>query len=457
MPDYVNPGVVAGIGFQNFFRQQEADRVASAQQELEAHVNALKLQKEQMDVQNAQEDRAQKKVLQQQAQLLPGDIPDASLLDASAKVGLPLPTKVLPGDPDAQGPVQPGQEPLSAPTRIYLGTPQQRLAQQKAEADKAAADAKQQAMQAILSEPDPQKRALLAGQAGLNPNDIKNLVGLAPKPDVPPPDEPIFRISPTTGKVEQIGTAPKGSHFVNEPKPVVINTGASGPAADAGLDALVDRYMAGDTSVVQLLGTGQSGTARKEKFAELYAKKLQSSGLTSGDTLKNTAALKANVKSYVDQQEQADAIQSFANTADANIPLLSEVIAKIPSTGFKGLNGLARAASRQLGSQDMAQFDSALNSLRSEYARLTTQPNLKGVLTVEAQKSFKEALDDASDKDALLRSLETLRREGHNRLLASKQQINTIGNRISGKTDSTTTPSTATPEDLWKKYTSGAK
>lgn len=61
--------------------------------------------------------------------------------------------------------------------------------------------------------------------AGLNPQEIDK--DFAPsKPAVEPVDMPVMRIG-RNGKMENIGSAPKGSHFVNEPAP------PAGPSATA--------------------------------------------------------------------------------------------------------------------------------------------------------------------------------------------------------------------------------
>lgn len=107
----------------------------------------------------------------------------------------------------------------------------------KAEATKKVAEHAAK-LQAIIDDPnaDPaMKRAAQWEQADLKykPSDLQ--AGDA--------KVPVIRINPRTGKVEQVGEAPKGAHFVNEPAPPVapnlhfqIGMGSDGQLVTQGID-----------------------------------------------------------------------------------------------------------------------------------------------------------------------------------------------------------------------------
>jgi hypothetical protein len=75
------------------------------------------------------------------------------------------------------------------------------------------AAARQRTIDAYLAEQDPARKKALAEELTVRWG-IKGL-GDAETPA----DVPIIRINPRTGKVETLGTAPKGAHYVNEPAP----------------------------------------------------------------------------------------------------------------------------------------------------------------------------------------------------------------------------------------------
>ncbi len=109
-------------------------------------------------------------------------------------------------------------------------------AKNKAAIDEKAQHAKR--LQAIIDDPnaDPvMKKAAIWEQ-----NDLKYKPSDLASGDA---QQPVMRINPRTGKVEQIGNAPKGAHFVNEPAPPVapnlhfqLGFGPDGSLVQQGFD-----------------------------------------------------------------------------------------------------------------------------------------------------------------------------------------------------------------------------
>lgn len=154
---------------------------------------------------------------------------------------------------------------------------------------------------------------------------------------------------------------------------------------------------------------------------------------------------KANGASLTQQQKAADAATAFLATADKNSELLEKTLAKIPDMGSPLLNAPLRSLDqRALGSVDMAQFKTYLQSVQNEYAKILTQPNLSGQLTDSARKEAEQLVSPDATVAQIVGSLQALRAEGGNRLQSIGDQILKIQKRMQigsqGASDTTVQP-----------------
>jgi hypothetical protein len=131
--------------------------------------------------------------------------------------------------------------------------------------------------------------------------------GIFEKPEpVAPPPQAVMRVNPRTGKMEQIGEAPKGAHFVNEPAPPQApqNKFSFQPGTDANGKPMMYRVnqQTGESSAVNL---GEGVTAGRVTDAQsslgLYAKRVEQAeptltGLQKHITAMNPVAYAAMVR-----------------------------------------------------------------------------------------------------------------------------------------------------------------
>jgi hypothetical protein len=105
-----------------------------------------------------------------------------------------------------RGQLRMAPNPGKGPT--YLGTPGQQ--QQKSAED---------AFSAMASSAPPALRGRLQMIGALPAAQRGTALVEALKEDAKPTSQPVMRVNPRTGQMEQIGAAPQGAHFVNEPAP----------------------------------------------------------------------------------------------------------------------------------------------------------------------------------------------------------------------------------------------
>lgn len=448
---YVNPGAAASNAIESWMldrdtraRQEKLDALKMQQAELE-------LQAKQQEMANAEQDRERKAVIDLQSGLVPGDVPDAELLSRSQRVGLPLPIKVTPTEV-VPGPTEDGAPLTEGGQSIYLGTPQYRMQQKAVEDARALAEQKSAGMAAAAGAENPE--AVLQGvlKAGGTPAEAKSIM------DALQNGQPVYRASADKRTIEEFkggqwvpatNIQEKG-HWLQEVQPTNINVTTPGPTDGSNIpEWKIQMFLR--TGQYPAFGADRGGMLRQNFDAAVTnytAAKNGQPGLSGDDMAVQGANFAADKKSLADIQPKYDAVTAFMNTADANQVLLKEVLSKVPSTGITGLNGLARAASQVLGSDDMAQFNAAVKTLNDEYARIISQPNLSGVLTDSAREEMKSVLSPNAQPSQILRALETVGREGHNRQLMFKQQLDEIRGRMAPKSGPA---STETPEQRRKR------
>lgn len=448
---YVNPGAAASNAIESWMldrdtraRQEKLDALKMQQAELE-------LQAKQQEMRNAEQDRERKAVIDLQSGLVPGDVPDAELLARSQRVGLPLPIKVTPTEV-VPGPTEDGSPLTEGGQSIYLGTPQYRMQQKAVEDARALAEQKSAGMAAAAGAENPE--AVLQGvlKAGGSPAEAKSIM------DALQNGQPVYRASADKRSIEEFkggqwvpatNIQEKG-HWLQEVQPTNIHVTTPGPTDGSNIpEWKIQMFLR--TGQYPAFGADRGGLLRQNFDAAVTnytAAKNGQPGLSGDDMAMQGANFAADKKSLADIQPKYDAVTAFMNTADANQVLLKEVLSKVPSTGITGLNGLARAASQVLGSDDMAQFNAAVKTLNDEYARIISQPNLSGVLTDSAREEMKSVLSPNAQPSQILRALETVGREGHNRQLMFKQQLDEIRGRMAPKSGPA---SSETPEQRRKR------
>lgn len=145
------------------------------------------------------------------------------------------------------------------------------------------------------------------------------------------------------------------------------------------------------------------------------------------------ATYSANKASLAQQQKAADSVQAFMATADKNVEKLEEALKKIPDTGIPLFNQPLRSfATKVQGDPNLSQFATYLQSVKNEYSRIISQPNLSGQLTDSARREGSALVKDEATVPQMLASIQALKTEGTNRLVSIGDQIKRIQGRMTG-------------------------
>ena len=177
-------------------------------------------------------------------------------------------------------------------------------------------------------------------------------------------------------------------------------------------------------------GMGNASAAMRiavvNKATEL-AKLEGAPGMTAG----RLASLKADTKSLLDLQGRSDQLEAFENTAKKNLQLMYDQMQKLVDTGSPLLNLPIREAQKKAsGNVEVAGFNAAQRVALNEVAKITSNPNMTGVLTDEARNEASKLVPEGATLPQAKRVLDLLYRDMDNRVLSNHQQLQTIHNRI---------------------------
>lgn len=173
-----------------------------------------------------------------------------------------------------------------------------------------------------------------------------------------------------------------------------------------GLEAAARQYAT--TGQMPSLGMGAAGT--RQAIINEAAR------LVPGvDIAGNAARYRAGTGALTNVTKVESAVTAFEDAAKRNAGLLRGFLEKIPDLGVRPLNQAARAIATTFGDTGMSEFNVALQSVRNEYARIISNPNLVGVMSDTARREGEVLLNPNATVDQILAALDVLEAEARNR------------------------------------------
>jgi hypothetical protein len=180
------------------------------------------------------------------------------------------------------------------------------------------------------------------------------------------------------------------------------------------------------TGMLPPLGMGKKGAEARVKILEYAAH-----NYPALDVAANKADYSKNQRALTDLQKLYDSSTAFEATANANSDVLAETANSIPDYKTRFGNRIGRAIATQMGDPKVAQFNTALETVKPEFARLLSSPGAAGgQLTDTARKEMSAVMGGDFTKSQLLHSLAILKRDAKNRREAYSKQIDQIRARL---------------------------
>lgn len=148
----------------------------------------------------------------------------------------------------------------------------------------------------------------------------------------------------------------------------------------------------------------------------------------------NKVDLEANKKSLDNLQKQFDSVNAFETTAGKNIDMALQKAAAIPDLGARFANIPVRMINeKMLGTQQMAEFRTAMATAQTEAAKVLNSSNASGVLSDSARHELEDITNGNLPLNAMKGQWSVIKQDMQNRHDSYQQQINDIHARIKGQ------------------------
>lgn len=202
-------------------------------------------------------------------------------------------------------------------------------------------------------------------------------------------------------------------------------TGESTPGlSNEALDAAAMRYSI--TGAMPSMGMGKQAAAYRAEIMNRAGKKYPSANIAA-----NAAEYKKDNQSLTNIQKISDAASSWEDTVNRNADVMLQYINRIPETGTRFGNKVARYVASQTGSPAQAAFNSARETIKVEYARLLSSPGIgNAVLSDAARREIEGIISGDLTVSQMRHALSVLRQDATNRLGAYQKKVNDIQKRL---------------------------
>lgn len=178
-------------------------------------------------------------------------------------------------------------------------------------------------------------------------------------------------------------------------------------------------------------GMGKAGVANKTKYYQMLSKL----GGSGSDIVTNSAGAKADRESLAALQKMYDSSTAFESTALKNSKVLLDTMQKIPDAGAPWINTPLRSVNKNLlGSNELAAYNTALQTVKPEFARILSSPTMAGQLTDAARKEMDKAMGDNATVGQIVAAVNILTQDAHNRTTSYSDQLKEIRARLKART-----------------------
>lgn len=291
--------------------------------------------------------------------------------------------------------------------------------------------------------------------------------------DTTHPEKGILQRDPSTGELKQIVKPEKPEHDAfspvnlgdgtlgkfNQRTGTVDSTGVKGATRSAAAATGADIGVYSDPDTLDRAATAvmldpnmmnkfaaMRESAKRDAINQRVTEKMKEADMKPAEVTALQARVKAEVASTKDLIGTQNAIGAFEPLVRANGDRVLELLDKVDSTGKPIFEKYIRAVKRGAkGDEDTSELASVMNQFQTEIARMTTSPNLKGVLSDSARDDIKKIISGDVGAAAGKRIINRLYTEMDIRKAGIDSQIERSGKGISVDKPAAT-PTAVTPQ-----------
>jgi hypothetical protein len=208
------------------------------------------------------------------------------------------------------------------------------------------------------------------------------------------------------------------------------------PLTKAETDALAQGFVYG---LPVPLGMARGGD--RTTFLRSLAQELQTRGVPN--LMESRVEFKAGSLSIDQLVKMRDAVNSFEATAQKNLDLFLQQATRVIDSGAPWINTPLREVNMGTGDPDYPAYQAARQVAVNEIAKVTSSPNLIGVLSDQARKEVKSFIPANATLNQVYRVTGVLKQDMANRLSSMEDAIKERGEKLKDATHALPAPSSA--------------
>lgn len=243
--------------------------------------------------------------------------------------------------------------------------------------------------------------------------------------------------------------------------PAAIPKAPRATGGDLGLGGMSDDAIT--NAAITFNTTGQlpalgRDVATRTKIMNRAAEIAHAAGVDPGAIPGNRSDFHAASSSLQKLQQQQTVMNTSRQTMEQNANVALNIAGKVNTTGLPFLNGLEMKAKVAMGDPEATAYQTAINTVATEYAKLMSGATGAGGSTEGAMQHARSILNGAHTPQQLAANINVLMTEADNARKATAAQIDTLraGMNQYGKKPSspaqTTTPDPHGVNDILAKY-----
>ena len=173
---------------------------------------------------------------------------------------------------------------------------------------------------------------------------------------------------------------------------------SAGELSDETLNDMADQALAGDKSVLQGLGYGNTGAANRAALRDKMSEKMRAQGMSGSDLAAKNAEFFGTTAGERTLGTTAARIGLGAAEMETLIPLVQSASKDLPRSNYPTMNALVQAAQAQTGNPKLRNLAVRLQGLKSAYSQVLT----RGGVPTDSARAATDELFATKDPQAVL-------------------------------------------------------
>lgn len=213
---------------------------------------------------------------------------------------------------------------------------------------------------------------------------------------------------------------------------LIPNTAATQtePLAPKTVDLLAHMYIAGDHTVLSGLGWGGTGSSNRAAVLERVSNLANDSTATGGNLAAAGAAFKADQSALTFYNRYGSRLHQLSTKTESDMGSLMKSAAAGVGGSIPIFNRWIQKGRRAAGSPEIVGFDTLLQTVKNDYARIMSGPSSNAQIHATAMQHADELINNAQTLPQLKAALKSMQIDINNERESADSTVNSLRSRL---------------------------